>query len=45
MTKINMLKNIYLLEGKGRDTNDCNSLRDYVRTMCPETLVSKYIWL
>ncbi|CAN6893454.1 unnamed protein product [Brassica oleracea var. botrytis] len=27
-----------------RDTNDCNSLRDYVRTMCPETLVSKYIW-
>ncbi|XP_056847996.1 putative cytochrome c oxidase subunit 6b-like isoform X2 [Raphanus sativus] len=33
------------LEGKGKDTNDCNSLRDYVRTMCPETLVSKYLWL
>ncbi|KAJ4881390.1 putative cytochrome c oxidase subunit 6b-like [Raphanus sativus] len=30
------------LEGKGKDTNDCNSLRDYVRTMCPETLVEKW---
>ncbi|CAH2035006.1 unnamed protein product [Thlaspi arvense] len=30
------------IEDKGRDTNDCNSLRDYVRSMCPENLVEKW---
>ncbi|AEE31520.1 putative cytochrome c oxidase subunit 6b [Arabidopsis thaliana] len=32
------------IEKNGRDANDCNNLRDYVRSICPEELVSK-IWL
>ncbi|XP_024009098.1 putative cytochrome c oxidase subunit 6b-like [Eutrema salsugineum] len=30
------------LEDKGRDANDCNHLREYVRSMCPEKLVEKW---
>ncbi|XP_010478694.1 PREDICTED: putative cytochrome c oxidase subunit 6b-like [Camelina sativa] len=30
------------IEKNGRDANDCNNLRDYVRSMCPEELVEKW---
>ncbi|VVA93345.1 unnamed protein product [Arabis nemorensis] len=30
------------VEKKGSDANDCNNLRDYVRSLCPEELVEKW---
>ncbi|KFK45002.1 hypothetical protein AALP_AA1G331400 [Arabis alpina] len=30
------------IEKKGSDANDCNNLRDYVRSLCPEELVEKW---
>ncbi|XP_010501741.1 PREDICTED: putative cytochrome c oxidase subunit 6b-like [Camelina sativa] len=30
------------IEKNGRDANDCNNLRDYVRSMCPKELVETW---